>query len=1023
MAISDHLTILSQEEISQLYDLPKIDAEDRPLLFEITPEDEVYLKQQTVVKNKINYLLQAGYFRATRNFYKFTFQQVMEDTLFIINKHFPGTDFPEREVDINKHYSAQKMLCEIYGYRRCNNDFTVNLFQHAKKLTMRDLQPKFVFEELMGFCEQNQVIRPKYSSLQKIVSKAINREENRLVLKLERLMNKAEKADLDSLLTKDDLFYNLTLLKKDPKNFNTKEMQKELSKQKKITALFKKSKLVIPLLNISRQNIQYYTGLAEFYDTDILKKINRKKARLYLICFIWQRFIKLNDHLTSYFIHKMDSYENSARVHAHSCILEAKLGIDPDRKKASKILKIISNHNIVPDDIRPNCYEIIDEKNFHVFAEKLANPSIDEKGYIWDYYDEAFGSIKTNLRSIFSALEFNTEQAPLLGSAINFFKQTVNGKSKPVDIPANGVPMDFVPAGMRKYLLYKKKTGTGKRAGKTRFINIQRYEVLLYQQIARELGSGGLFITDTINYKKLEDELIPKNLWNKDKDNILNNLSDCLMLNPVMASLDSLEQELEGLYKRVNHRILSRENKNIKIDDDKLTWRLPYKKMEDTANNPFYKKTQTICLADGIDFTARETGFFKCFSHILNKGHKILAKPEHIKAYLIAQGAAIGKKRLAESSDVSISDLNNVEGTFVRLNSLIEAGDQIINHIAKLPVFEHYNLSDYGIHASLDGQKLETKYQTIMARYSSKYFGYGKGVVSYSLIANHLPVNTKIIGANEHESHYVLDIVYNNTSDLKITAVSGDMHSINRVNFALMHLFRYDFMPRFTKISRKADKNLVTFKNPSDYKKFLVKPSKKVNRKLIMDEWDNILRIIASIAMKETSQSTVIRKLSSYTKSNSTLKALIEFDKIIMSIYMLKYIDDVEMRRCVHRALNRGEAFHQLRSAILKISGKQILGKTDRMLEINNQCNKILACCMIYYNTALLSALLEQARQKGDDALCDAIKRLSPVAWQHFNMLGTFTFCKSYIVINIQEVAKLLLEDGSINASSISLDV
>ncbi|WP_082650823.1 Tn3 family transposase [Legionella steigerwaltii] len=48
--------------------------------------------------------------------------------------------------------------------------------------------------------------------------------------------------------------------------------------------------------------------------------------------------------------------------------------------------------------------------------------------------------------------------------------------------------------------------------------------------------------------------------------------------------------------------------------------------------------------------------------------------------------------------------------------------------------------------------------------------------------------------------------VYNNTSDLKITAVSGDMHSINRVTLALMSLFGYDFMPRFAKINRKADK-------------------------------------------------------------------------------------------------------------------------------------------------------------------------------------------------------------------------
>ncbi len=76
-----------------------------------------------------------------------------------------------------------------------------------------------------------------------------------------------------------------------------------------------------------------------------------------------------------------------------------------------------------------------------------------------------------------------------------------------------------------------------------------------------------------------------------------------------------------------------------------------------------------------------------------------------------------------------------------------------------------------------------------------------------------------------------------------------------------------------------------------------------------------------------------------YSQTNSTLKALIEFDKIIMSIYMLKYIDDVEMRRCVHRALNRGEAFHQLRSAILKISGKQLLGKTDKGGQSGYVCN------------------------------------------------------------------------------------
>ena len=48
-----------------------------------------------------------------------------------------------------------------------------------------------------------------------------------------------------------------------------------------------------------------------------------------------------------------------------------------------------------------------------------------------------------------------------------------------------------------------------------------------------------------------------------------------------------------------------------------------------------------------------------------------------------------------------------------------------------------------------------------------------------------------------------------------------------------------------------------------------------------------------------------------------------------MSLYMLDYIDDEEMPGNVQRSLNRGESYHQLKSAILKVSGKKLPGKTE----------------------------------------------------------------------------------------------
>jgi TnpA family transposase len=52
-----------------------------------------------------------------------------------------------------------------------------------------------------------------------------------------------------------------------------------------------------------------------------------------------------------------------------------------------------------------------------------------------------------------------------------------------------------------------------------------------------------------------------------------------------------------------------------------------------------------------------------------------------------------------------------------------------------------------------------------------------------------------------------------------------------------------------------------------------------------------MLRIFATLGLKKNTQSSIVKKLSSY-KSNDTLRALIELDKIIMTLYILDYIDD-----------------------------------------------------------------------------------------------------------------------------------
>jgi TnpA family transposase len=267
--------------------------------------------------------------------------------------------------------------------------------------------------------------------------------------------------------------------------------------------------------------------------------------------------------------------------------------------------------------------------------------------------------------------------------------------------------------------------------------------------------------------------------------------------------------------------------------------------------------------------------------------------------------------------------------------------------------------------------------------------------VNLTLVVNHVPANAKLIGANEHESHYAVDIVFNNTSEIDPDVISVDMAGTNQVNFVLMETFGRTWAPRYTHIDRKATK-LVGFNPengyPSDY---IIKPSRQANEDLITNEGDNLQRIFASMALKKTTQSTIVRKLSSYARRNRTKKALWELDNIYMSIYVLDYIDDISLRRNVQRALNRGEAYHQLQRAY-----------SSYEIAIESDCSRLIANAIIYYNAKMLSVLLARLESEGKEDEAALVKRLSPVAWRHINLFGRYEFNGYLQMPDIEEMIR-----------------
>ena len=110
-----------------------------------------------------------------------------------------------------------------------------------------------------------------------------------------------------------------------------------------------------------------------------------------------------------------------------------------------------------------------------------------------------------------------------------------------------------------------------------------------------------------------------------------------------------------------------------------------------------------------------------------------------------------------------------------------------------------------------------------------------------------------------------------------------------------------------------------------------------------------------SLALKATTQSTIVSKLSAYARNNRTKRALWEYDNLIQSVYLLNYIDSASLRQNVQRAVNRGESYHQLRRTISYANYGKLRFGTEYEQHLWSECSRLIANCIIFYNATLLS--------------------------------------------------------------------
>jgi len=118
--------------------------------------------------------------------------------------------------------------------------------------------------------------------------------------------------------------------------------------------------------------------------------------------------------------------------------------------------------------------------------------------------------------------------------------------------------------------------------------------------------------------------------------------------------------------------------------------------------------------------------------------------------------------------------------------------------------------------------------------------------------------------------------------------------------------------------------------------------------------------------------------------------ALREVGRIERTLFISKYLQDVQLRRRIHAGLNKGEARNALARAVFLNRTGEI---RDRSLE--NQSYRasglnLVTAAIILWNTVYIDRVIKSMKANRISVNNDLLRNLSPICWDHINLTGDY---------------------------------
>lgn len=989
------MQILSTSAFQDFHQPPKLTASQRKSYFDFSTNILLETKKLRTKCSQIGFLLSLGYFKISKRFFNPQDFCSLDITHIAQCLDYEAQDFQFINYALRTRQKHQIKIANIFNFKKFECVYEKKIKTEITTMVQHYLKPKLIFWRCIDLMIINKIIFPSYYRIQNLILVNIAEHKTTMNNLVKKHLTPKCRAALNSLLEKklDFQQFQLTLLKKHSQSIAPKKINIKLQDLTLFNELYEHILPILQNINLTSEGIRYFS--ASIIKTKTTHFLRREKTDidLHIISFIAHQYYCLQDNLVDVFLSAIKNNENAAKRHHKDWYYQQRRITNTLLTKQIECLEtqvskaFAEIHNLIKNPILLDFQKlqgiekiVSSPKRTQLLSSDFdqiktaASQKLEEDDSYFDILENRSIYLQNRVSGILKKLSFQSE------ANIGDLKIAVDNFIIKDGYITKGAPVKFLSDYEVKMVMKGSK------------LRPSLYKVFLFQYVAKALKSGCMNLIHSYKYLPLECYLIDKKTWNFEKESFLQraNMQEFAESKYV---LKDLSEQLLAQFNLTNGNIYSNLNQYIKLKrTDDFVVSTP--KQDDIfidSLTPFLPQRHFVPLSEILATVNKKANFTNELQHWQQQYNR--DKPlNFLYASVMGLGMAIGTRKMARiSRHIGEDELENTVNGYLSLNNVRAANDCIVKSMSELELPKIYQRSLDKLHTASDGQKFEVTTESLNSNYSFKYFGQGQGVSAYTFIdERNFLWHSLVFSAAERESAYVIDGLMMNDV-VKSDIHSTDTHGYSEVMFAVTHLLGFSFAPRIKNLKKQ---RLYIFKSDNlvNQNNWFIKPVRNIDINLIQNHWDDILRFITTIKIKKTTASTLFKRLNSYSKQHALYAALKAYGRVIKSIFILRYIDDVTLRQAIEKQLNKVELANRFTRAVAVGNPKEMMMGEKEHQEIAESCNRLIKNSIIFWNYLYLELRLKKSNIIDQEKIRTVIKAHSPISWAHINFLGEYDF-------------------------------